>query len=154
MRWLSMSVTLRWMASETRKPAAVGRHENRSMLEAVDRIEEMHDFLAAENHRQLEGPLGHWNLINGPVTFEGDFVQKAQCAGGDTDTARRKPSGIHQIELIGANRFRTEFFWRAVKMFCIGDNLLQVGRLGIIGEVAELPCLRPSADVNESWQIS
>jgi hypothetical protein len=25
------------------------------MLEAVDRVEEMHDFLTAENHRQLNG---------------------------------------------------------------------------------------------------
>jgi len=45
------------------------------MLEAVDRIEEMQDFLAAENHRQLEGTLGHWNLIDGPVAFECNFTE-------------------------------------------------------------------------------
>ena len=64
------------------------------MLEAVYRVEKMHDFLAAENHRQLEGPLGHRNLIDGSVAFECDFVQKAQCAGHDTDAVRRKPPGI------------------------------------------------------------
>jgi hypothetical protein len=61
---------------------------------------------------------------------------------GDTDTARRQPPDIHQIELIGANRFRTELFWQAVKMFCVRDNLLQVGRLGIIGEVADNSLMR------------
>ena len=72
----------------------IGRHENRPVLDAVDRSEKMHDFLATENHRQFEGPFRHRNLINSPVAFERDFVQKAQCTGGDTDATRRQSASL------------------------------------------------------------
>ena len=98
--------------------------------------QEVHHFLGAEITGNLNGLL-HRNLINGPVAFERHSVQKAQCASGNTDTAWREPAGLRQIDLIGTNLFRTEIFRPAVKVFCIGDDLLQVGRLGVRGEVSD-----------------
>jgi predicted metalloendopeptidase len=41
------------------------------------------------------------------------------------------------IEAAGLTPLKLALDRRAVKIGCIGDNLLQVGRLGIIGEVAD-----------------
>ena len=114
----------------------VGGHQNHSMLEVVDRVEEVHHFLVAENYRQPEGPLGHGDLIDGPGTFERHFVQKAQRTRSDTDTAGRQLSRLGQMELIGSDFFWAEIFWRTMKVFCVGNDLLDIGRLCILGEVA------------------
>ena len=102
-----------------------------------DRVQEVHDFLGTENHRQPEGPLGHRNLFHAPAPFERYVVEETQRAGRNADTAWGKHAGLRQMDLVGTNRFRTEFLRRAVKVPCIGDDLLHIGRLGVLGEVAD-----------------
>jgi hypothetical protein len=40
------------------QPRRIGRHQNGSMLHAVNGLKEAHDLLGAGNHRQIEGRLG------------------------------------------------------------------------------------------------
>jgi len=115
----------------------IGRHQDRSVLEAVDRVEEVHHFLWAENYRQPEGPLGHGYLVDSPGALERHFVQKAQRAHRDTNAAGRQHSRLRQMQLIGSNFFRTEIFRRTMKVFRVGNDLLDIGRLRILGKIAD-----------------
>ena len=76
-------------------------------------------------------------LVERPGALERHFVQEAQCAGRDAHTTGREPSGLRQIELVGSNFFRPQIFWRTTKVFCIRDDLLDIGRLRISCQIAD-----------------
>lgn len=106
------------------------------MLHAVDALEEPHDLLGAQNHRQLERFLGHRNLIRRPGLLERHLVQEAQDRDGDADAARGKLATFDQMDLA-----LTDFVWahhlgRTIKVAGEQRDLLQTGLLHVVGKFA------------------
>ena len=101
------------------------------MFEASDRVEEVRDFLAAQNYGQLERCLGKWNYLLDPFPLECDLVHKAQRRGDDGKAARSELTLFGHIHLIGADLLRPECVGRALEVFGKNGYLLQVRQLGI-----------------------
>ena len=57
----------------------IARGQDGAMFPAVDAVQELKDFLRAEDIGQFLGRLGSWDdVIKGPVFFESDSVEEAQ----------------------------------------------------------------------------
>jgi len=118
------------------QPRCIGRHQNGPMLQAVDRLEEVHHLLGAEDHRQLERLLGHRDLVRRPGPLERHLVQEAQGRDGNADAARRELAVFDEMNLVLADLLRAQLVRPAIEVTSERRDLLQVRLLRVLGEVA------------------
>src|SRR5439155_2838788 len=71
------------------------------------------------------------DLIEGPVLFQGNLIEKAQGGNSDKDRTGRQLSFVGQVDLIGTNILRPQLLRRLVEMASEQGNLLQVGSLRV-----------------------
>jgi hypothetical protein len=71
---------------------------------ASDALEKVQDLLWAENDGQFLGLLGCWDdLIERPLPFQRDFVEKAQSGDRDENGASGQFLFVSEVDLIGAD---------------------------------------------------
>src|SRR6202023_1247641 len=102
-----------------RKPAAYYVRQDGPMLEAFDRAEKMQNLLPAENHWQpprLSG--GRDGVLQIPVSFKGNLVEKAESSDRDDDRARGRLLLVRQTELVGANLLLAQQLRRRAEISC------------------------------------
>ena len=99
-------------------------------------VQEMHDLSRTEHDRQLERLLGHGNVVRRPGLLERHPVEKAQGGRRNADAAGLELPDLNEMDLVGANLLRSEFVRRSVKEFRVGADLLEIGQLRVLGEVA------------------
>src|SRR6516225_10748243 len=85
--------------------------QDHAVLDTGHAVEELNDFLGAENNREFLRLLRSWNdRCERPVPFEGDFVQETKCRNsGENRTGSQLLFG-RQIDLVGTNLFRSQQF--------------------------------------------
>src|SRR5439155_11854185 len=72
------------------QPGGVAGGQDRAMLGAADALEKMKNLLWAKNNGKPLWLLGSWDdLIEGPVLFQGNLIEKAQGGNSDEDRTGR-----------------------------------------------------------------
>ena len=82
------------------------------MIVAVDAIEKVHYFLWAQDNGQLLLLLWYrQNVVQDPLSLQGNLVEKTKCRDRDVYRAGRQLLLSGQIDLIGTDLLRTEDCW-------------------------------------------
>src|SRR5215469_8694246 len=99
----------------------------------------MEDFLRAEHHGQFLWLLGRRDgVIEGPIPFERDLVEKAQGGNGDENGTRGQLLFGREVDLIGTDFLESQLQRGFVEVPCEQGDLLQIGSLRIQGETPHL----------------
>jgi hypothetical protein len=114
----------------------VGGGEDRAVLQDGDGLEEACHLVAAQDDRQPERLLGHRDVLQCPVALERDLVEKPQRRSRDADARGRELARFDQMDLVRAHVLGPERFGRATEVARVGADLLEVRKLGVLGEIA------------------
>src|SRR5215471_5644716 len=99
--------------------------------------------------------LSSGDELNGPIALQSDGVEEAQRAHGDYSRPYRYLPLVGQVDLIGANLFGAQLFWRLAKMPGEETDLAQVALLRVECEVAHphVLChpLAQGRDLADGW---
>jgi hypothetical protein len=88
----------------------VGRHQRGAMLQARHRREKPHDFVGAQDHRQLLLLARVGDALDHRGAPEGDAVEEAQGRNRDIEAGPRRPSGA-EVDLIGSYLRQPQEIW-------------------------------------------
>src|SRR5215831_2568123 len=70
-------------------------------------LQQLQDFLWAEDGRQAMVLFGSGNQLHGPIALQSDTVEEAQRADRDDSRPDRYLPLLCQVDLVGPNFFRT-----------------------------------------------
>jgi hypothetical protein len=105
-------------------------------LQAGNRLEEPHDLLGAQHHRQRLRLARSDNAFGGIAPAQGDAVEEAQRAHGLVDV-RPRPLLRDQVQLVGPHVLRAQPIGRAAEMPAELGDRVDVGLLGRRREIAD-----------------
>src|SRR5437867_2106732 len=109
------------------------------MFGAADALEKVENFLRAQNDGQLLGFLGcRDDLIEGPLPFERDLVEKSQGGDGNEDGTWRQLLFVGEVDLIGPDILGSQILRGFVEVACEQRNLLHVGGLRVRRKIPHL----------------
>ena len=87
------------------------------MLRAANTAQKLDDFLRAQNYGQFLWLLRRWdNVLEGPVLFERDFIEKSQGGNGYEDGARGQLLFVGQVNLVGSDVLGPQLFRRFIEV--------------------------------------
>ena len=125
-----------------------------AMLQHVDGIKEPADLVAAQHDRQLMRlAAGGDDLVDVPLPPERDLVEKAQRGDGDQDRTGRELPLLGEMDLVGPNVGGAQQLGRLAEMASEQGDLLDVGALGVRGEVADPHVLDHALAKRRHWQL-
>src|SRR5215831_5197842 len=114
----------------------VHRAEDDMVSKGRSSLQQLQDFLRAEDGRQSMVLFGGRNQLHDPIALQSDTVEEPQCADGDDSRSHRYLPLVCQVDLVGANFFRTQLVRRFTEMSGEETDLMQVALLCIRREVA------------------
>jgi hypothetical protein len=112
------------------------------VLQAADRVEEPADLFGAHHDRKhLRLAAGRDDVVEIPISPEGDLVEEADGCDRDQDRAGRELLLPGEMELVGPDLVRPEPLWRLAEMAGELGDLLQIRPLRVQREIADLHVL-------------
>src|SRR5712692_12074412 len=109
------------------------------LLDVSRTTEKTADLFGAEDHRQHLWFLGRWNYgPKVPPLLERDLVKKTQGGHGEQDGTGGQLLLVSQMQLIGADLFRSQPLGGPAEVTCEQGDLQQVGLLRAWRQVPHL----------------
>ena len=116
--------------------AGIDGDEDGAVLGAGHAGQEVNDLRGAEHDGQLQRPFGHRDVVVVPGSTQRYLVEEAQCCGDHAQAAGGELALLEQMDLVGPDLLGAERLGRAVEVPGEGADLLDVGQLGVDGEIA------------------
>ena len=123
----------------------IGRGQRGAVLQARHRLEEAHDLVGAQHHRQLAAARAHTGSARASRPAERHAIEEAQGADRLVQRRPRHPAG-HQMHLKGAHVLETEPLRRAAEKPAELRHGMDVGSLRRRRQIADASCPRSCGD--------
>ena len=119
------------------QPGGVGGHQDGPVLEVSNSLEELDQFIKAQNDRQLFLLLGADNGLDDPIPAQGDAVEELQGAAGLVEIAPGDMTLLHQIEQVRADLLWAQALGRDIVVPSKRGYALDVNLDGMGREIAQ-----------------
>jgi hypothetical protein len=118
------------------QPRGIGGHQQRPMFAVGGDREQAHDLLMTEDLGQLRGLLGAGQIELGGGPVQGDSVEKPQAMANGVAARPGQMPLLAEVEQVVLDLLHTELIGAAVVILGQAGDRLQVGFLGVLGQIA------------------